>query len=250
MGHIRTSSAKKILIPLMALVCTLFFTGCYTKLMSYQGETLPGRSGGSGCAECSDEVAPTADRREICVWERDIFGYPEMRCYNTFYHSSWIYFHNTPWWYRNSYSWYDTRGCPPHYYFDRISGMCRLIGPSRYPPANDGMGGGGGGVAHGDPQPRRNSRGTPPTSESATVEPSTPMFTGGPLAPLSPVSAPSVTTPSVSAPSSQRSDQATTDSPPSSSQPHQPQQEAEKRPAVDNNNQSPPPRRSTRGTPR
>jgi len=195
---------KKLLVLVAALSCALFSAGCYTKFMGYQGEVLAGRDStgaGADCGECL-EVAPASDRREVCVWERDMFGYPDLRCYNTNYSSTWVYFHNTPWWYRDSYSWYDTRGCPPYYYYDRISGFCRYYdnGASSYPRRHSGRGGGGGGT-YNEPPPRRNSRiALPPTGTSASVQTETPapsssglppMFSGGSSAPLSPVGAPS-----------------------------------------------------------
>jgi hypothetical protein len=102
----------------------LLFAGCYTRLAQDQGEATSSQSYSSRCENCSEEV-PFVNNYQVCVWERNIFGYPEQRCYYTGYSSSWLYFHNTPWWYRSSYSWYDTRGCPPYYYHDRTSRSCR-----------------------------------------------------------------------------------------------------------------------------
>jgi hypothetical protein len=189
---------KKMLISLAAVFCALLPAGCYTKIASFQNETMPtsASAAGSGCDDCRDE-APVSGRREICVWERDIFGWPEMRCYTTNYASSWMYFHNTPWWYRNNYGWYDTRGCPAYYYYDRVSGICRYYGGSYYPPSNSG-GGGGGNAANAPSVPRRSSRAGP--EESIPVqEPAAsggPMFTGSTrqLSPA-PSPAPSVTAP-------------------------------------------------------
>ena len=201
---------KKLFILLPVLFCALLCGGCYTQFMTYQGEVLAGRdSTGANCGDCR-EVAPASDRREICVWERDMFGYPDLRCYNTNYSSSWVYFHNTPWWYRDSYGWYDTRGCPPYYYFDRISGICRYYSNTGYPPGNPGTGGGGGGGIYNEPPQRRSSRiAQPPVRESTQEEtPASsastslpPMFSGGSSAPLSPVGSP-VTSSSSPGPSS------------------------------------------------
>jgi len=189
--------SKKSLILPVAAVCLLSFGGCYTRLMSYQGEvTGAGSGGGGGCADCRDEV-PFAGGSQVCVWERDFFGYPELRCYYTSYASSWLYFHNTPWWYRGSYVWLDTRGCPPHYYYDRISGTCRYYGGS-YPGPNPGTGGGGsgGGSAAGSPKPGPMGRGYTSGASAADPAPASdggglaPMFSGG-VKQLSPAGAPS-----------------------------------------------------------
>jgi len=163
-------------------------------------------SKGSGCDDCRDEVPYTGDR-QVCVWERDFFGYPELRCYYTSYTSSWLYFHNTPWWYRSSYGWRDTRGCPPHYYYDRVSGVCRYYGGSSYPGPNPGTGGGsGGGAVVGSSKPKPMGRGG--VTSGGTHEeqqPSyapegsglAPMFSGNANKSLSPVGTP-VTPPSSS----------------------------------------------------
>ncbi|MCL2268367.1 MAG: hypothetical protein FWC23_04185, partial [Chitinispirillia bacterium] len=158
----------------------------------YQGETKLGREGG-GCEDggCPEQVAADHSRREVCVWERDIFGYPTMRCYNTYYHSSWMYFQNTPWWYRSSFGWNDTRGCPPFYYYDRYMGYCRYYGSS-YPPPNSGQGGAGGGTRPQEPRPTPPSMRSVP-SESAASEPpaeQAPMFQGATFRNLSPAGAP------------------------------------------------------------
>jgi len=200
--------SKKTLILLTAAVSLLSFGGCYTRLASYQGEVTEAGSRGGGCVDCRDEV-PFVGSRQVCVWERDFFGYPELRCYNTSYASSWLYFHNTPWWYRSSFGWRDTRGCPPFYYYDRFSGTCRYYGGSSYPRPNPGTGGGGGAIVDSD-RPRPQMRGvtsgtaspTEPPPPSATEESGlAPMFSGGAGKILSPVGTPS--TPSASPPPSQ-----------------------------------------------
>jgi len=188
--------SKKSLILPAAAVCLLSFGGCYTRLMSYQGEVTEAGSKGGGCADCRDEV-PFDGGRQVCVWERDFFGYPELRCYYTSYASSWLYFHNTPWWYRSSYVWLDTRGCPPHYYYDRIAGTCRYYGGS-YSRPNTGTGGGGSGAAAGSGGSRPQMRGADksgavsPEPPSAATEGSglAPMFSGSANKQLSPAGTP------------------------------------------------------------
>jgi len=205
--------SKRLLTLLPILLCCVFllgFGGCYTKLASYQNETMAA-NGGDGCLDCSDEAPVNNNRREVCVWERDIFGFPEMRCYNTNYYSSWMYFHSTPWWYRSNYRYYDTRGCPPHYYYDRVSGICRYYGASTY-PSGGGGGGGGGGSASGKAPSRPVSRviqsgeepvvePAPVTSGSVSLPSGPPMFSGGGAGKqLSPVNtpAPSANNPTLS----------------------------------------------------
>ncbi len=189
-GGIVKYSKRALILP-AAAVCLLSFGGCYTRLMSYQGEVTEAGSN-SGCGECRDEV-PYTGSRQVCVWERDFFGYPELRCYTTSYTSSWLYFHNTPWWYRSSYGWRDTRGCPPYYYYDRFSGTCRYYGGGSYSRPNTGTGGGGGGGSTvGSSGPRPMGRGAASAAEPPEPEGSglAPMFSGSANKSLSPVSTP------------------------------------------------------------
>ncbi|MDR2591991.1 MAG: hypothetical protein LBC59_04200 [Chitinispirillales bacterium] len=257
--------SKKTLILPVVVVSLLVFGGCYTRIMSYQGEvTEAGSKGGAGCGECLEEV-PYTGSRQVCVWERDFFGYPELRCYNTGYASSWLYFHNTPWWYRNSYGWRDTRGCPPYYYYDRIMGTCRYYGGS-YSRPNTGMGGGHGGgsgdgaAKHEQAPARRNNRvvspsegvGSEPAAGSASTgavsTPSAPMFSGG-LKTLSPAPSPvKPPQPSVAEENSGQGMSKPQDgiSNHAPSQPQLPQQTPPPS-KKDDTPQGPPPRRNSRG---
>ena len=238
-----------------AAACLLSFGGCYTRLMTYQGEVTEAGSKGSDCGDCREEVLPYISNRQVCVWERDFFGYPELRCYYTGYASSWLYFHNTPWWYRSSYGWHDTRGCPPYYYYDRFSGTCRYYGGSYSKPntgTGHGGGGGGGGALVGSARPKPQMRGVT-SGEGPSVEPppSTdgsglpPMFSGGANKTLSPVGTPS--SPS-STPSHQSGSNAGMSKPQESGESQQSNPPAEQKPAdkkpVDKNER---PRPSMRG---
>jgi hypothetical protein len=263
------SYSKKTLILLTVAACLLLFDGCYTRLASYQGEVTEAGSKGGECGNCRDEV-PYTGGRQVCVWERDFFGYPELRCYYTSYASSWLYFHNTPWWYRSSYGWRDTRGCPPYYYYDRFSGTCRYYGGSSYPGPNTGTGGGGGVAVKPEQTPqRRNNRVISPSSPSTTGSvsspagaasteaastPSTPMFYGG-LKSLSPASSPTQppmqSTPSVTEETQNQGMSKPQDgvgvSNHTPSQPQSPQQQTPPPQKGDDTPQGPPPRRNPRG---
>ncbi len=63
--------------------------------------------------------------RETCVWVRDIFGQPQLQCYDSYYSRSWLFYNNTPWWYRNDPYWYDYNRCPRYYSYDPSCGCCR-----------------------------------------------------------------------------------------------------------------------------
>jgi hypothetical protein len=247
-GVIIMDNSKKLLtlLPILPVLCCAFLLGgCYTKLASYQNETMA--ASGGECADCGDE-APVNNRREVCVWERDIFGFPEMRCYTTNYSSSWMYFHSTPWWYRSNYRWYDSRGCPPHYYYDRGSGICRYYGASTYP--SGGGGGGGGSASTQQLPPRRNSRVVPeekpvvepaPVTSGPTTLPSgPPMFSGGGAGKqLSPVNNPP--------PSSSASANAGISKEPENKPSAQPSPPPPEQRPKDDAPKTPPPRRSSRG---
>jgi hypothetical protein len=73
---------------------------------------------------------------EVCVWERDLMGYPQLRCYKTNYPRSWMLYNNTPWWYRNDPFWYDYNRCPRYYYYDPSCGCCKYM-PNNTPYRRD-----------------------------------------------------------------------------------------------------------------
>jgi len=183
--------AKKVKIMLSAVFCVFALTGCYTKLAYYQDETAPFAE---RCESCVEERPVPRSSREVCVWERDMFGFAHLRCYNSNYSSSWMYFHNTPWWYRDQYRWYETRGCPPYYYYDRMSGTCRYYGggrPGR--PGHHGGGGSGSGSASagsGIRAPRRDLQAGDSQPAQQSFEGSAPMFPTSATKQLSPGGAP------------------------------------------------------------
>ncbi|MFP4163369.1 MAG: hypothetical protein ACLFQB_03850 [Chitinispirillaceae bacterium] len=120
---------------LVLLVLGMALSGCYTKFASPSRDVLPEKKTTQGKQELDTIVTR---EREICVWERDMFGYPELRCYKTNYSWNWYDFNNTPWWYRDDPHWYDHRRCPPYYYYDPSSGTCRYGGSDYAPPSNGG----------------------------------------------------------------------------------------------------------------
>jgi len=119
----------------MLIIGGLFslFTGCYTQLMVVDQSPPP--------AETEEWVIDSAtgdtvkvirqvdtievDDGRTCVWERDLMGYPRLRCYDSYYPSSWYYSNYSPWWYRNDPYYYDYRRCPRYYYYDPSCGCCR-----------------------------------------------------------------------------------------------------------------------------
>jgi hypothetical protein len=230
---------KKVKIVLAAVFCALAFSGCYTKLAYYQDETAPYAE---RCDECIEERPVPRSTREVCVWERDMFGFAQLRCYNSNYSSSWMYFHNTPWWYRNQYRWYETRGCPPYYYYDRVSGTCRYYGkrpPGRpgHPPGGGSSTGGSASSGSGVRAPRREA-GSQPAQQSH--EGSVPMFPASSTKQLSPVGAPNNTSSSSSNDALSKGGQ--NETPPQVTPPP-----PEQKPQSQEENHSPPSRRPSRG---
>ena len=243
---------EKIKIVSAAVFCVFVLSGCYTKLAYYQDETAPYAE---RCEDCvTQRAAPGTG--EVCVWERDMFGFAQLRCYNSNYSSSWLYFHNTPWWYRNQYRWYETRGCPPYYYYDRFSGSCRHYGSShshhgdhKHPAV-----GGGGSASSGSGSPARaSSRRVPVNTQTSQqyqqdYDASVPMFQGSSSRQLSPVGAP-VNTPSSSSNDalSKGGQDNNSETPPPPPPRVTPQQEQRQRSQEERHSDTPPARRTSRG---
>lgn len=124
---------------LLQAVLILFFSGCYTQFVvvdrspppetvEYRIDTLTGDT--VKVIRQMDTIR-TKDR-ETCVWERDLLGYPHLRCYNSYYPHDWFWYNNSPWWYRNDPYWHDYNRCPRYYYYDPSCGCCRYTGSSYY----------------------------------------------------------------------------------------------------------------------
>ena len=252
---------KKMKIVLAAVIFAFAFNGCYTKLAYHQNETAPFAE---RCEDCVEERFAPRAAREVCVWERDMFGFAQLRCYNSNYSSSWFYFHNTPWWYRGQYRWYESRGCPPYYYYDRVSRRCRYFDSSHHHHGSSRPGGGGGGGKDSSwvggsrrTQDRIVPGGSQPTQRS--YESSAPMFPASSTRQLSPAGSPTT--------SSSSNDALSKESTPAPSQPEQRPREStpsrrttesrsetsapsksEQRPQVqEENNENTPSRRNSRG---
>lgn len=113
----------------------LLVGGCYTQFGSLNQST----SETGSVPDTSIVVDSTGDtvkvihktdtvlqkEHEICVWERDLLGYPRLNCYKTYYPRNWFIYNNTPWWYRNDAFWDDYGRCPRYHYYDPSCGCCR-----------------------------------------------------------------------------------------------------------------------------
>jgi len=104
-------------------------SGCYTQLGTLRNspENIPQIVDSTGDTIKQNIQVDTVvvKERQNCVWERDMWGYPQLRCYDSYYPRDWFFYTRTPWWFRNDPYWYDYRRCPRYYYYDQSCGRCR-----------------------------------------------------------------------------------------------------------------------------
>jgi len=98
----------------LAAALLLGATGCYTRFAEFEPVS----------AKAAADTVRTADT-ETCIWERDLAGYPRLRCYPAHYPRQWYMYNYSPWWYHNSRHLYSAERCPPYYYYDKNCGCCR-----------------------------------------------------------------------------------------------------------------------------
>jgi hypothetical protein len=132
---------KSLLLFLPALFFTLLFTGCYTQFVMVDKtppqpaetvEWVVDSATGDTVKVVKQVDTIQVKDQQTCVWERDLMGYPQLRCYDSFYPRDWFWYNNSPWWYRNDPYWYDYDRCPRFYYYDPSCGCCRYTGSSYY----------------------------------------------------------------------------------------------------------------------
>ncbi len=176
----------------------LLLTGCYTTLMRVDPAPQPretvewvvdSTTGDTVKVIKQVDTIVTQDR-QTCVWERDLLGYPHLRCYNSYYPHDWFYYNYSPWWYRNDPYWYDYTRCPRYYYYDPSCGRCRYSADGSYRTRSRGSyyhdeGGTGSGASgasyrsrtHGIPDPK--TAGPANRTGSAPVTGNSPTASGG-----------------------------------------------------------------------
>jgi len=98
----------------LAVVVLLVPAGCYTRFAEFEPVSEKA---------AADTVQPQDS--EICIWERDLTGYPRLRCYPSYYPRQWYLYNYSPWWYQNRNHLYNSEKCPPYYYYDNNCGCCR-----------------------------------------------------------------------------------------------------------------------------
>jgi hypothetical protein len=115
----------------IAAIATLLLSGCYTQFSTLDPYYRPQEQFSSPDSASDSTIAASrvdtivVKEREHCFWERDLLGYPRLRCYESYYHRDWFLYNRTPWWYRSDPYWFDYNRCPRYYYYDRDCGCCR-----------------------------------------------------------------------------------------------------------------------------
>jgi hypothetical protein len=121
----------------LSVVVLFLMTGCYTKFVTNQKisaeqvTAIIDSTTGDTVKVINRIDTVVQKEREVCVWERDLMGYPRLRCYKTFYPRDWYVYNNTPWWYNDPY-WGDYDRCPRNYYYDPNCGCCKFGPPERH----------------------------------------------------------------------------------------------------------------------
>lgn len=131
-----------ITLPTVALLAAVIFSGCYTRFAqkdqtpppppAEQVEWVVDSATGDTVTVIKQVDTIRVEDNKTCVWERDLMGYPQLRCYDSFYPRDWFWYNNSPWWYRNDPYWHDYNRCPRYYYYDPSCGCCRYSGTSSY----------------------------------------------------------------------------------------------------------------------
>ena len=123
-----TNASQRLIIALSPLI----MMGCYTRFaqVDWQSVTPGDRTSTANATGGSPEKTGPIDSlktddNETCVWERDLMGFPYLRCYKGYYPREWYRNNFTPWWFQTEAYRYDRGRCPEYYYYDEHCGCCR-----------------------------------------------------------------------------------------------------------------------------
>jgi|GEM_PF-3196451 len=103
--------AKSIIFFLPAV---FLFSGCYTQFLMVDQTpskadevsfVVDSATGDTVRIIKQTDTVYTRDH-QTCIWERDLMGYPRLRCYDSYYPSHWFYYNYSPWWYYDRYPYY------------------------------------------------------------------------------------------------------------------------------------------------
>ncbi|MBD3391795.1 MAG: hypothetical protein GF418_07025 [Chitinivibrionales bacterium] len=178
---------RYVQLALVFVAGNLLLAGCYTRfatldrpatLPAEQTETVVDSSGDTVKVVRQVDTVEIRDR-EVCYWERDLFGRPRLRCYDTYYDDDWYYYHDYPWWYTDysRYSRYNCH-CPYHLHYHPHCRYCWEYCNAYYRHGYYGSGSSGGpaqpstpGRAPAPSGTRGRSGGSVKTSESGVAGP-------------------------------------------------------------------------------
>ena len=120
----------------VAILCLCACAGCYTQFAMIPrndaGIAPPDSAAAGDNAQSRIQDTVRVSNNQVCYWERDLSGQPELRCYDSYYGRDWYRYNYYPWWSRsdpyyygsyNSYGWDEQ--CPAYYYYDYSCGACR-----------------------------------------------------------------------------------------------------------------------------
>lgn len=114
---------------ILSAFLALMGVGCYTQFSTLEQQDIPPETTVDSTGD-TVRVVRRVDtivtrEREVCYWERDLLGYPRLRCYQTYYPRDWYRYNNVPWWYMNDPYWSDYDRCPRLYFYDPNCGCCK-----------------------------------------------------------------------------------------------------------------------------
>lgn len=114
---------KPVRLILFLLGAVFLFSGCYTQFLMVDkvppqadevSFVVDSATGDTVRVIRQTDTVYTRDN-QTCIWERDLMGYPRLRCYDSYYPSHWFYYNYSPWWYYDRYPYYSGG----HYYGGR-----------------------------------------------------------------------------------------------------------------------------------
>ncbi len=91
----------------LSLIPAAFLCGCYTQFVMVDRSQPPKEEVSWEIDSVTGDTVKVVRQKDTvhtyehrtCIWERDLMGYPYLRCYDSFYPRDWYYYNYTPWWY-------------------------------------------------------------------------------------------------------------------------------------------------------
>lgn len=127
------------LISSITSVLPFLLLGCYTQFSTLEPPSAPNATGANEAdsvvvvSDTSKNVDTIVTRdNQVCVWERDLLGYPHLRCFTSYFPQSYYNYNYSSWWDRDDPYWPDYDRCPRYYFFDQSCGCCRYINGDGY----------------------------------------------------------------------------------------------------------------------